>query len=57
MKGSLPLMLSMCHALGLLSSSDTEPWLSPSTNSPNSCSRENMIYWNTGHVYCKKWEY
>ena len=45
MKGSLPLMLSMCHALGLLSSSDTEPWLSPSTNSPNSCSRENMIYW------------
>ena len=31
MKGSRPLMLSMCHGLGLENSSETEPWLSPAT--------------------------
>ena len=36
MKGSLPLMLSWCQGLGLLSSSETEPWDRPSTNSPKS---------------------
>ena len=36
MKGSRPLMLSMCHGFGLDSSSDTEPWDRPSTASPNS---------------------
>ena len=35
MKGSLPLILSMCHGLGLESSSLTEPCESPITASPN----------------------
>ena len=36
MKGSRPLMLSMCHGFGFDKSSDTEPCDSPSTASPNS---------------------
>ena len=69
MKGSLPLMLSWCQGLGLLSSSDTEPWDRPSTNSPKSWKLRfrgfftilrlevGIKIWFTGHVYCKKWEY
>ena len=57
MKGSLPLMLSMCQAFGLLSSSDTEPCDSPRTHSPNS--------WNTravrrdSNIVCRQseWKY
>lgn len=35
MKGSRPLMLSMCHGFGLDSNSETEPCDRPSTASPN----------------------
>lgn len=43
MKGSLPLMLSICQALGLLSNSETDPWLRPSTNSPNNWNNTNVL--------------
>ena len=37
MKGSLPLILNMCHGLGLDSSSLTDPWDRPKTTSPKIC--------------------
>ena len=43
MKGSRPFCVSMCQGLGRARRSDTEPWLSPSTASPNS--RWLMLYW------------
>ena len=43
MKGSLPLMLNICQALGLLSNSETDPWLRPSTNSPNNWKDTNVL--------------
>ena len=36
-KGSLPLMLSICQDFGLDSSSETDPCDKPRTNSPKSC--------------------
>ena len=36
MKGSLPFCVNMCQGFGLAKRSDTLPWDSPSTDSPNS---------------------
>ena len=50
MKGSLPFCVSMCQGLGLASKSDTEPWDSPSTASPNNLWL--MLYWlNSSFVF------
>ena len=60
MKGSLPFCVSMCQGLGRASRSDTEPWLSPSTASPNSrwemeyCERISFIRLTVSSVF--RWE-
>lgn len=45
MKGSLPFCVSMCQGFGLASKSETEPWDSPRTLSPNS--RWLIEYWES----------